>query len=94
MSAKRCGAPTRNEPKSPALCESGIVVDGVVPSWPMNGRRRVAIPTMSCGANSRIGFWRELSGSAAIRAASFANASAVSPPTVTPTVCVGSNAIV
>src|SRR5215470_14073821 len=36
--AKRCGAPTRNEPKSPALCESGIVIDGEVPSWPMNGR--------------------------------------------------------
>ena len=49
---------------------------------------------MSCGANSRIGFCRELSGSAAIRDASFANASAAAPATVTPTVCVGSNAIV
>ncbi len=94
LSAKRCGAPTRNEPKSPALCESGIVVEGVVPSWPRNGRSRVAMPTMSCGANRRIGFWRELSGSAAIRAAALANVSAACWSTVTPTVCVGSNAIV
>ena len=92
--AKRCGAPIRNEPKSPALWESGIVIDGVVPSWPMNGRRRVAMPTMSCGAKSRIGFWRELSGSAAIRAASSAKPWAACSPTVTPTVCVGSKAIV
>ena len=70
------------------------MIEGDVPSWPMNGRSRAAMPTMSCGANSRIGFWRELSGSAAMRAASCANASAASPPTVTPTVCVGSNAIV
>ena len=60
--AKRCGAPTRNEPKSPALWESGIVADGEVPSWPMNGRSRVASATMSCGANVRIGFWTEPSG--------------------------------
>jgi hypothetical protein len=31
LSAYRCGAPIRNEPKFPALCESGIVVDGEVP---------------------------------------------------------------
>ena len=34
---------------------------------------------MSCGANGRIGFWTELSGSAATRAASRAISSAASP---------------
>ncbi len=63
--AKRCGAPTRNAPKSPALWESGIVAEGEVPSWPMNGRIRVASATMSCGAKVRIGFWTEPSGRAA-----------------------------
>ena len=44
---------------------SGTVADGEVPSWPMNGCRRVAMPTMSCGANVRIGFCTEPSGRAA-----------------------------
>jgi hypothetical protein len=42
-----------------------MVTDGDVPSWPMNGRIRVASATMSCGANVRIGFWIDASGSAA-----------------------------
>ena len=74
----------RKAPKSPALCESGIVADGEVPSWPMNGRRRVASATRSCGAKPRIGFCAEPSGSAAKRAASPAKRSASSRPTVTP----------
>ena len=49
---------------------------------------------MSCGAKVRIGFWAELSGSAAKRGASRANASAVSFGTVRPTVRSSSNAIV
>ena len=93
-SAERCGAPIRNAPKSPALWESGIVVDGDVPIWPRNGRRRVASATMSCGAKPRIGFWTELSGSAATRAASRAKPSAASRGTVTPTERSSSNAIV
>ena len=55
-----------------------MVIDGVVPSWPMNGRSRVARPTMSWGANARIGFWTEFSGSAAYRAGSRAIRSAAS----------------
>src|SRR5215211_1690130 len=94
VSAKACGAPIRNEPKSPALCESGIVVEGVVPSCPRNGRSRATVATRSCGANSRIGCCAELSGRAASRAASLANRSAASRPTVTPTEWVASNAIV
>jgi hypothetical protein len=39
---------------------------------------------MSCGANVRIGFWIELSGSAAARSASCASASARAWSTVTP----------
>jgi hypothetical protein len=76
------------------LCESGIVADGDVPSWPRNGRSRVASATMWCGANVRIGFWTECSGSAAARAASRASASACSPGSVTPTRRRSSNAIV
>ena len=40
---------------------------------------RVTSPTMWCGANVRIGFWTELSGSAAARTASRASSSARSP---------------
>ena len=60
----------------------------------MNGRRRVAIPTMSCGANSRIGFWRELSGSAAIRERVVRERLGRSAGDGDADVCVGSNAIV
>ena len=42
-----------------------IVVDGDVPHWPRNGRRRVASATRSCGAKPRIGFCLDASGSAA-----------------------------
>ncbi len=93
-SAKRCGAPTRKAPKSPALWESGIVVDGDVPHWPRNGRTRVTSPTMSCGANVRIGFCVELSGNAAAVAASRANSEARASSTVTPSRRASSNAIV
>ena len=78
VTAWRCGAPTRNAPKSPALWESGRSIAGIVPSWPMNGRIRATTPTRSDGANSRIGFWIELPGSAAACAASCAKASACS----------------
>ncbi len=70
------------------------MIEGDVPIWPRNGRRRVASATMSCGANVRIGFWAELSGRAAKRGASRANDSATSFGTVKPTVRSSSNAIV
>jgi hypothetical protein len=92
--AKRCGAPMRKAPKSPALWESGIVAEGDVPSWPMKGRTRVASATRSCGAKPRIGFCAEPSGSAAKRAASPAKRSASSRPTVTPRLRASSKAIV
>ncbi len=69
-------------------------MEGEVPIWPMNGRSRVASPTMSCGAKVRIGFCTELSGSAAKRAASRAKDSAASWGTVRPTVRSSSKAIV
>ena len=40
-------APIKKEPKSPALWESGIATEGVVPSWPKNGLSLDMFPTIS-----------------------------------------------
>ena len=81
-----CGAPIRNAPKSPALCESGMVDRRRRPELaeerphPRDERRRCR-----AARTCRIGFWMELAGSAAAASASRANSSARSAPTVTPT---------
>ena len=63
------GFTDQEDAEVPALWESGILTAGVVPSCPMNGRRRVAIPTRSCGAKIKIGCCTEFSGIAPKRSA-------------------------